>query len=340
METAVTKLAVRRPVAAAVVSLVAGTGIFAIKLIAYQMTGSAAVLSDAAESTVNVVAALFAVFALRFAAQPADRDHPYGHGKVEFLAAAFEGGLVAFAALVIVWTATSALLTGREPRRIDVGLLATAAAGVANLLLGWWLIRTGRRLSSPTLVADGTHALSDFWTTLGVLIGLGIVWLTGITWLDPVAALVVGLLLVRTGIRLVREAVGGLLDREDPKLLHRLVGAFNEAQVPGLSGIHRLRAIRSGGIIHVDAHVYVAKHWTVERAHEAARQLEEAVIQRAGLIGELALHLDPCRAEPCSICDVADSVERWAAASARGPVSIEEAVGPPSPHLHAGPSKP
>lgn len=322
----------RRRVVAAGVSLAAGVAIFVAKLVAWRLTGSAAILSDAAESTVNVVAAVFAVFALRYAAQPADRDHPYGHGKVEFLAAAFEGGLVAFAAVAIVWTAILSLVEGPELRRLDVGLAVTAAAGAANLVLGFWLVRTGRKLQSPTLIADGQHVLSDVWTTLGVLIGLALVWLTGIPWLDPLAALLVGLLLIRTGIGLVRESVGGLLDREDRALLRRLVGAFNEARVPGLSGIHRLRAIRSGGVVHVDAHVFVPKHWTVEQAHEAAHRLEDALIGRTGLTGELALHLDPCRQEPCASCELADCSDRRVPYEAGAKVTLDEAVGPP-PHL-------
>jgi cation diffusion facilitator family transporter len=322
----------RQRVLAAGVSLAAGLVIFLAKVIAWQVTGSSAVQSDAAESTVNVVAAVFALFALRFAAQPADRDHPYGHGKVEFLAAAFEGGLVSFAAAAILWSAVWSLATGPRLERIDVGLLVTAAAGAANLVLGFWLVRTGKRLSSPTLVADGQHVLSDVWTTLGVLVGLGLVRLTGLVWLDPVAAIAVGLFLARTGVGLVKEALGGLLDREDPALLRRLVEAFNEARVPGLSGIHRLRAIRSGGAVHVDAHVFVAKDWTVERAHAAAKELEDALIRRAGLEGELALHLDPCRRESCATCDVEACSDRREPRAEGNAVTLDEAVGPP-PHL-------
>jgi cation diffusion facilitator family transporter len=328
METTPTNPVPRRRVFAAGVSLAAGVAIFAAKLVAWRATGSAAVLSDALESTVNVVAAIFAVFALRYAAQPADRDHPYGHGKVEFLAAAFEGGLVAFAAVLILWSAAWSLWVGPSLRKLDLGLLVTAGAGAANLALGGWLVRTGRKLSSPTLVADGQHVLSDVWSTLGVLLGLALVRLTGIVWLDPVAALVVGLLLVRTGIGLVKEAVGGLLDREDPVLLAKLVEGFNEARVPGLSGIHRLRAIRSGGVIHVDAHVFVPNHWTVEEAHAAAHRLEDSLIGRTGLAGELALHLDPCRHEPCSTCDLTDCGDRRVP-RAGGPLTLDEAVGPP-----------
>ncbi len=307
-------------------SLFAGTVIFVAKLIAWRITGSTAVLSDALESTVNVVAALFAVFALRFAARPPDQDHPYGHGKIEFLAAAFEGGLVAFAAAMILYSAVRAFMLGPELERLDIGLAVSAAAGVANLVLGWWLVRQGRRFDSATLIADGTHVLSDVWTTAGVLIGLALVKLTGIVWLDPVAAIVVGILLARTGVGLVRTSAGGLLDQEDPALLKRLVDGWNASRIEGLGSLHRLRAIRSGNVVHVDAHVFVPEHWTVRQAHDATEKLEQALKQLCGLEGEIALHLDPCHSGPCPGCDLPHCSEQIVPVAVREPLTLEEAT--------------
>jgi len=315
----------RRSRNVALVSLVGGFVIFCAKMAAWFLTGSSAVLSDALESTVNVVAATFAVFALRFASRPADRDHPYGHGKIEFLSAAFEGGLISFAAVMIVYAAAEQLIRGPELRRLDLGLVVTAAAGGANLLLGSFVLREGRKLGSPTLVADGKHILSDVWTTGGVLAGLALVRFTGMVWLDPAAALVVGALLARTGVRLVRESVAALLDAEDPRLLERLVRAFNESRVDGLGGVHRLRAIRSGGVVHVDAHIFVPEHWTVLQAHEAVTRLEDAVKARSGMAGELALHLDPCHTGPCPGCDLPSCGREI---DLQAEVTLDEAVGP------------
>lgn len=308
-------------------SLAGGTAIFVTKLGAWRLTGSSAVLSDALESTVNVVAALFALHAVRFAAQPADRDHPYGHGKVEFLAAAFEGGLITFAAAMIFYAAIQHLLLGPELRRIDVGLVVTAVAGGANLLLGTWVLRRGERLASATLIADGRHILSDVWTTAGVLAGLALVRLTGLLWLDPVAAISVGALLARTGIALVRESIDALLDREDPALLARLVDAINESRVEGVFGVHRLRAIRSGDVVHVDAHVFVPESWSVRRAHDAAARLEAEVKARCGLRGEVVFHLDPCHDGACDGCDLPRCEERRVP-SARRKLTVDEAVSP------------
>jgi cation diffusion facilitator family transporter len=281
-----------RRVRAAITSLVVGFAIFLAKTIAYWRTGSSAILSDALESIVNVVAAAFGVYAVRFAAMPADHDHPYGHGKMEYLSAAFEGGLVGFAALTIVYSAVRALLEPPHLRSLDQGMILAAVAAVANLLLGLWLLRTGKAAESPTLVADGHHVLSDVWTTAGAIVGVAIVRLTGIAWIDPLVAILLALLLLRTSFKLVLSSANGLMDREDPELLQRLVDAFNASEVEGIGGVHHLRAIRSGDVVHVDAHVYVPHHWTVARAHAAAHELEESVKDKSGLNGEIALHFD------------------------------------------------
>jgi cation diffusion facilitator family transporter len=279
---------------AALISLVVGTALCGAKFVAWFMTDSAAVLSDALESIVNVFAAGFALFATRWGAQPADRDHPYGHGKIEQVAAAFEGGLVVFAALLVFWSAVDAAAHHGVPQRLDAALAISAVAAFANLVLGLWLLRVGRRESSATLVADGKHVLSDVWVTAGVLAGLGLVRLTGRAWFDPLAAGAVGLLLVYTGWHLLREAADTLLDREQPALLAKIVEGFNRSTVRGVSRLHRLHAIGTGGSeVHVDAHVFVPAHWSIGRAHEAAEEVERQIKKFAGIHGEMLLHLDP-----------------------------------------------
>src|SRR5262245_32056770 len=207
---------------AGLVSLVVAIALLAVKYFAYRLTGSSAVLSDALESITNVVAAMFALGGLVFAGRPADRGHPYGHGKIEYFSAVFEGGLIAFAAVLILWQAFLSLRAGHVVHEVDLGIALTVASGAVNAALGWYLMTTGRRVNSITLVADGKHVLSDFWTSLGVFVGLLLVRLTGIAWLDPLAAAAVGVNLAVTGARLVRQAAGGLLDEEDTVLLDRL----------------------------------------------------------------------------------------------------------------------
>jgi cation diffusion facilitator family transporter len=269
------------------ISLVVSVGLLAAKYQAYHLTGSTAILSDALESIVNVVAAVFALGGIIFAGRPADRNHPYGHGKIEFFSAAFEGGLIAFAAVLIVYEVILSLLRGPDVRALDVGVPIVLGAGLVNLLLGWYLVRTGRRYDSLTLVADGRHVLADFYTSAGIVIGLLLVRFTGIAWLDPVVAAVVALNLMWTGFRLVRQAAGGLLDEEDTALLDRLLEVLQPHLGRGVIRVHHLRAIRAGRFHHVDAHLVVPEFWSVERSHELAEDLAERLIKEVGVEGEM-----------------------------------------------------
>lgn len=319
-------------VRAGLLSLVVSIVLLGAKYQAYRLTGSTAILSDALESIVNVVAAVFALGGLAFAAQPADRNHPYGHGKIEFFSAAFEGGLVAFAAVLIIYEVTQALGRGAEVRSLDWGLAIVLGAGLVNLALGWYLVRVGRAYHSLTLIADGKHVLSDFWTSVGVVVGLLLVRLTGIWWLDPVTAAVVALNLMWTGFRLVRHAAGGLLDEEDTGLLARLLAALDSRLGQGVIRVHHLRAIRAGRFHHVEAHLVVPEFWSVDRAHELSEDLAARVIAELGLDGELVFHTDPCHRIYCAMCDLDDCTIRREPFRGRPPLSLEEAVRPDMPH--------
>ena len=326
METSAAHDDTRIRLRAGMLSLVVGIALLAAKYCAYLLTGSTAVLSDALESIVNVAAALFALGGLAFAGMPADRNHPYGHGKIEFFSAVFEGGLIAFAAVLIVYQAAISLIYGVEIRQLDAGLAITLGAGLANLALGLFLIRTGRKVESITLVADGKHVISDFWTSLGVVVGLLLVRVTGIVWFDPIVAAIVGFNLAWAGLQLVREAGGGLLDEEDTGLLERLIGAMNATRIDGIIRVHNLRAIRAGRFNHVDAHLVVPEFWTVQSAHRAADAFEAEVIASCGIRGEINFHTDPCRQVYCATCDIAPCPIRLAPFVERTALTTDEAV--------------
>lgn len=320
-----------RRVGAALASLFVGTGLVGAKYVAYKLTGSTAVLSDVLESLVNVVAAGVTVASVLFAERPPDQSHPYGHGKIEFFSAAFEGGLVTFAALVVVYEAVLALVTGIEMRHLGVGVAIVAGGGVVNAALGWFLVRTGRRLNSLALVADGKHVLSDFWTSAGVVVGLSLVALTGLTWLDQVVALLVGANLARTGVKLVREASAALLDAEDSELMAKLLTAIEAGAAPGIIRVHHLRAIRLGRFTHVDAHLVVPEFWTIEHSHDVVDAFEKRVIDEFELEGEILFHSDPCRRAFCPVCDLSDCPIRVASFEGRTPLSMAEAQRPDPP---------
>ncbi|KRT73506.1 MAG: cation efflux system protein [Candidatus Rokubacteria bacterium CSP1-6] len=319
-------------VRAGAISLVVSILLLAAKYQAYRLTGSIAILSDALESIVNVVAAIFALGGIIFAGRPADRNHPYGHGKIEFFSAAFEGGLIAFAAVLILYEVVLSLVVRLQVRELDTGLLIISGAGLANLALGLFLVRTGRKHQSLTLLADGQHVLSDFWTTVGVVVGLLLVRVTGIWWLDPLVAAVVAVNLMWTGFRLVRHAAGGLLDEEDTLLLNRLLGVLGRHVGQGIIRVHHLRAIRAGRFHHVDAHLVVPEFWSVDRAHEVAEDLADRVIRALGVDGELIFHTDPCHRAYCPMCDLDDCPVRREPFRARPPLTLEEAVQPDMPH--------
>ncbi len=330
-ETAQSRQARGARLRASAVALVAGTAILAAKFMAWRATASQVVFSDAMESIVNVAAAGFLIFAVRFAAMPADDDHPYGHGKIEFVTSGFEGGLIAFAALAIVYESIIALVDGSVPVKLDLGMLIVGGAGVANLALGAYLVRTGRTHNSRALIADGEHVISDFWTSAGAVFGLLLVKLTDQVWLDSAVAIVVALVLLRTGVRLVRESARGLLDEQDPELIAELAGALETARIEGVIEVHDLRVIDVGNRIHADLHVVVPEFWTVDQAHSAMDRYEHRVIAEQVRPGELQFHMDPCERLYCRNCDLTDCPVRGDAFEVRRPISADSVVDGPRP---------
>jgi cation diffusion facilitator family transporter len=194
-------------------------------------------------------------------------------------------------------------------------------------------VRTGRRYNSLTLVADGKHVIADFWTSAGVVVGLLLVQLTGLAWLDPLVALLVALSLMWTGFRLVRHAAGGLLDEEDPALLSRVLAALQRYVGHGVIRVHHLRAIRSGRFHHVEAHLVVPEFWSVDRAHGVSEDVAARVIHDLGVEGEMVFHTDPCHRIYCATCDLEDCPIRREPFLGAMPLTLEEAVQPDMPHV-------
>jgi cation diffusion facilitator family transporter len=226
-------------------SLLLSGGLLAVKFLAYQLTGSAAVLSDALESIVNVIASSFALFSVTLSARPPDASHPYGHGRIEFFSAGFEGALIVAAAVTILVTAVPRVFEPQPLAQLSLGVGLVAGAGVLNALLGMCLQYVGRRTHSLALVADGKHLLSDAYTSAGVLVGILGVWLTGWHVLDALTALVVALHILVMGGRLVRESIARLMDEAEPALLQRIVQTMQAARQPAWIDLHNLRAWRS-----------------------------------------------------------------------------------------------
>jgi cation diffusion facilitator family transporter len=287
---------------AAVLSFVIGFMMLAIKMGAYLATGSATVLSDALESVVHVAATSFMFFCFRLAALPPDANHPYGHGKAEHLSVGFEGGMILLAALAIVWQAVMNLLSiDHEVKQIDIGFWLILSAAVINLLLGAFLLRVGKRTASVILVADGHHVLSDVWTSIGVLAGIGLMWMVEDPHrraiIDSTVAIGLACFIVIVATKLIRRAVGGLLDEVDRRMLTRVVEAINEIRDPEWLDVHNLRMRHSGDITHLDFHLTVPGEWTVAHGHEVEERIERHVLERLGTRGSVIIHFDYPRDE-------------------------------------------
>ncbi len=299
--SALTEKALRR---ASVVSFGVSSLVLLIKFAAYYLTHSQAVLSDALESIVNVLAALVALVLMKLTLEPADEEHPYGHGKIEYFSAAFEGGLISFAAAVIGYEAVAALVRGEVAHRLEEGVIYVIVATLINLLLGLYLKHIGKKHHSEAMLASGTHVMTDVWTTLAVAVGLGVVYWTGWQWVDPLVALLVAFHLAANGFMIVRRSMSGLLDEMDHESLTKLSVAFQKNLEPGLIDIHHLRTIRSGRFHHIDAHLVVPEFWDVEKTHMVTHQFEARVVNDYPFDGEIAFHIDPCQRKFCTRCDL------------------------------------
>jgi cation diffusion facilitator family transporter len=259
-------------------SLLVSVLMLAGKLTAAMLTGSTAIYSDAAESVIHLFATGFAGFSLWYAATPPDPEHPYGHGKVAYFASAVEGALILLAAAGIGWMAVQDLRTGHELQQLDVGLYVLAALTGLNLALGWYLVRTGRRTNSLVLVSNGQHVLTDMWTSLGVIVGVGLVWLTGIQWLDPAVGLLVAANILWTATGLLRRSVYGLLDEADPDATTALLNELRAAAEEDLiAGFHQVRHRQSGDQVWVEYHLMFPGDMPIHEAHARSHRVEDRV---------------------------------------------------------------
>jgi cation diffusion facilitator family transporter len=283
-------------------SLFIAVVLLAAKFYTYSLTRSSAVLSDALESIINVVAAGFAVMSIWMAARPPDSGHPYGHGKIEFFSAGFEGALIILAAIGIFKTGISHLLKPAALVNLEEGLAILLAATVINLLLGVMLIKIGKKLQSLTLIADGKHVLTDVYTSIGVVVGLFLVRISGWYWLDGAVACLVGLNILLTGIRLVNQSVSALMDASDPRLLDDLARLLDSHRQDVWIDIHQLRAWRSGNFVHIDLHLVLPRDFSLEDAHRKARDLERLLIDHFEGNAGVLVHMDPCEPLECPVC--------------------------------------
>ena len=274
-------------------SIVSNTGLIALKVVAGVLTGSVAIITEAVHSAIDLVASVVAYFSVRKAEEPADRSHPYGHEKVENLAAALEGVLIVLGAAIIIYEAINRLSQGGHVEKLGIGIGVIAFSAVVNLAISRYLYGQAKLTDSPALEGDAAHLRTDAITSVGVLVALALVAITGVHELDPVAALVVACAIVFAGVRLVTRSSRVLVDEALPEdELDRVGRAIEGYGASEVVGYHKLRARRAGSRRYIDLHVQFARGTTLERAHQLSHELQRAIREQVGG-ADVLIHLEP-----------------------------------------------
>lgn len=288
-----------------IVALV-GVLLFVIKFIAWYITDSVAVLTDALESIINVVSGFIGLYSLYLSSLPKDRNHPYGHGKVEFISASIEGTLISVAGIVIIHEAIVNLQHPVAVSKLDYGILLIAITAIINYIVGMIAVKKGTKNNSLALIASGKHLQSDTYSTVGIIIGLIIMYFTDLPWLDSVVALLFAGFIIFTGYKILREAVSGIMDETDDDLLEELVAFLNKVRRPNWIDLHNLRIIKYGSTLHIDCHMTVPWYFNIQEGHVEVDALEDLVRDHFGDRIEVFVHLDSCKDYSCQICSKLD----------------------------------
>ena len=278
--------------------------LFLAKLLAWYLTGSVTVLTDALESTVNMFAGFLGLFSIILAAMPRDTNHPYGHGKAEFLSSAVEGTLIFIAGIVIIWQAIHQLIVPHILQRLDIGLLIIAGAGLVNFFAGKYAERQGKKHNSMVLISAGNHLVTDAYSTVAILIGLTLLLLTHNKWLwlDSAVALCFAVIIMVTGYKVLRRSISGIMDEMDVVLIKEVIDVLEERREPQWVDLHNLRVIQYGNLMHVDAHMTLPWYFTVAQADKEIDDLEDMIKAHFKNQVELFIHIDGCKPFQCKIC--------------------------------------
>ncbi len=284
--------------------------LFFLKVFAWYLTNSVAILTDALESVVNVIAGFIGLYSLYVSAKPKDKDHPYGHGKAEFISAAIEGVLIASAGVLVIREAFLNLSHPHKIQKLDYGMGLIVVTALINYIAGYICVKTGKKNNSLALIASGKHLIADTYTTIGITIGLAFLYFTKIAWIDSAVAIIFAIVILFTGYKIVRSSVAGMMDEADNELLEKMVQLLNKNRSENWVDLHNLRIIKYGAMIHLDCHLTVPWYFNVHQAHDEIDRLSSLVRTHFGDSVELFVHSDGCLDFSCAICDKNDCNER------------------------------
>jgi cation diffusion facilitator family transporter len=276
--------------------------LFLIKIAAWWLTHSVAILTDALESIVNIIAGAVGLYSLFIAYKPRDTNHPYGHGKAEFLSAAIEGTLIMLAGVFIIFEAVMQLVHPRKLEQLSYGILLVASSALINFIVGWIALKKGKENRSEALQASGHHLQSDTYSTLAIIAGLVLIYFTHIPQLDSIVAIIMSVVIMIIGYRIARKSVAGIMDEADEKILGKVINLLNKSRMPNWIDIHNLRVIKFGNVLHIDCHMTVPWYQNVRQAHAEVEILRILVEKEFGASMEFFVHADDCIGSCCPVC--------------------------------------
>lgn len=279
---------------------------FVIKLIAWYFTNSVAILTDTLEYTINVISGFIGLYSLYLSSLPRDWNHPYGHGKIEFLSATVEGTLMIVSSFVIIYEAINNLKHPHELKQLDYGIYLVALTGIINFGVGYLSIQKGKKNNSLALIATGKHMQSDTYATVGIIIGLILMYFTHYAWIDSVVAFVFAIIIIVSGYKILRSSIAGIMDEADDDLLKEVVEKCQASRRENWVDLHNLRIIKYGGTLHLDCHLTIPWYLNIHQGHDEVDALDKMVRENFGDSVELFVHTDGCLDFSCKICDKHD----------------------------------
>lgn len=280
--------------------------LFIGKIWAWYITHSVTILTDALESTVNVIAGLIGLYSIILASKPRDLNHPYGHGKAEFVSAAIEGALIFIAGLMIIYEATDKLIEPKPIHQLDIGIWIVAGTGVLNYIVGAYAVTLGRRHKSLIVESAGNHLKTDAYSTVAIIIGLLLLLLTGWQWLDSVVAIMFSIVILRTGLKVIRRSLSGIMDESDVQRLQEVIDLMQQNRRDDWVDLHNLHVVEHGNRMHVDAHLTLPWYYDVRQAEQEIHTIEEMIANHFDNKIEVFIHVDACQDYSCKLCAKSD----------------------------------
>jgi cation diffusion facilitator family transporter len=311
---------------AILVSLCISVFLMLVKFGAYFITQSNAILTDAAESIVNVLASSFAFYSIYLTTLPKDENHPYGHGKVEFFSAFLEGTLIGIAGIIIIFKSSYNLIFPNPIFKLFEGAIIIGATGLINMAVGYYLIETGKKHRSITLEADGKHLLTDAITSAGLVVGILIIYLSKLYWLDSVISILLGLYIIYSGYKLTRKSVGGLMDESNIELVKNIVQVLQDNRKMPWIDVHNLRAQQYGADVHIDCHFTFPYYFDLNKVHHEISEIDQMINSSISHSTELFIHADPCLPACCNYCSMENCPVRQEDYKRQIPWTLENAT--------------